>query len=389
MENKAEILQKLYNIRAGLSAVSVQKDEIERRENEISKAKEKIDSKHNAYVEEQECLEQEIDKNTEEFKSKTTSLASCKVELFNKNNAKDPKAHRRHWLWERNRLGGRLGNYLDFVDTLFLILFILSIALCIGSIVGIIFALTTGWARAQLGLIVFALLVGIALSVFFGCNSLGYITIHTKKDYEFYFEYTLPSKIKELKDWLLKQEQLKEKLQRLPVEHKNETVALQNRINSLQESNAPIITYANGMYDVVVKEYGSFLSVSDWQNLDYIIYLFETGRADTLKESLILLDEMKRHDMLMKAMGHIASTIRAGFGELNSTMMRGFSMMSSQLESLSSQMDSIRSAQQNSNALLGDLSKKMDVYSALCAKANTTSETMMKDVDYIKSRLSR
>ena len=64
-------------------------------------------------------------------------------------------------------------------------------------------------------------------------------------------------------------------------------------------------------------------------------------------------------------------------------------MMSSQLESLSSQMDSIRSAQQNSNALLGDLGKKMDVYNALCAKANTTSETMMKDVDYIKSRLSR
>lgn len=325
MENKAETLQKLYNIRAGLSAVSVQRDEIERRENEISETKKKINENYNAYVAKRQSLEKEIDEYKGWIENVPQEIMSYEQELAEKNNAKDLKAHIKRWKKKTFQKRG--------------------IRIC--------------------------------------------SPLKLKKEYNYYFEEELPKNIRWRKEWLSEWSHLEEKKQRLVSTHKNETVALQNRINLLQESKAPIVAYTNGMYDVVVKEYGSFLSVSDWQNLDYIIYLFETGRADTIKESLILLDEMKRHDMLMKAMGHIASTIRAGFGELNSTMMRGFSMMSSQLESLSSQMDSIRSAQQNNNALLGDLGKKMDVYSALCTKANTTSETMMKDVDYIKSRLSR
>lgn len=394
MENKAEILQKLYNIRAGLSAVSVQRDEIARREDEISKTKEQINSNYNAYVAKRQSLEKEIEETERGLNGLTSNLLRYETELYEKNNAKNPKAHFKHWKKEQKQKRF----YVDRPGAF--IFFFIGIALFIAGVILFISAAATGFEKADYHLLFIpCIYAGIPISIVCGIKAFRHHGVRfysysscSKEDYERYYK-DLEKRVREL---TLMQRRTQLHLNTSESNLKNfantqtyTSPTLQAKVTSLSTSIPVVIAYANHMYDVVVKEYGNFLSVSDWQNLDYIIYLFETSRADTIKESLILLDEMKRHDMLMKAMGHIASTIRAGFGELNSTMMRGFSMMSSQLESMSSQMDSIRSAQQNSNALLGDLGKKMDVYNALCAKANTTSETMMKDVDYIKSRLSR
>ena len=156
----------------------------------------------------------------------------------------------------------------------------------------------------------------------------------------------------------------------------NEENAAQN-VPGLQSTGKSLKRYAENIYNVLLKEYSSFLSPSDWHQLDYIIYLFETGRADSLKESLQLLDDMKRHVELMQVMNHISQTIRTGFNVLNSNMMSCFSAMSNQLSTISGQLGDANTAQ-------AQLIDKLDFHNAMLKKANETSEKMMNDIEYIK-----
>ena len=61
------------------------------------------------------------------------------------------------------------------------------------------------------------------------------------------------------------------------------------------------------------KRYAHLLHESDFENLDFILYLFVTGRAETMKEALQLLDEERRSQRLVNAVETSAHYIVANF----------------------------------------------------------------------------
>ena len=54
------------------------------------------------------------------------------------------------------------------------------------------------------------------------------------------------------------------------------------------------------MYERLVAQFKSVLDIRDWKYIDLIIFYFESGRADTLKESLQQVDRPVQTDEILK-----------------------------------------------------------------------------------------
>ncbi len=58
------------------------------------------------------------------------------------------------------------------------------------------------------------------------------------------------------------------------------------------------------------KQYDDFINPVDWQHLDLLIYLFETGRATNVKEALKEVDTRLRHDQLLNTIDKVGNQIQ-------------------------------------------------------------------------------
>lgn len=113
-------------------------------------------------------------------------------------------------------------------------------------------------------------------------------------------------------------------------------VKLKQYINELNSS-------INGAMSCLESEFGGLLHTSDWGNIDYLIYLFMTGRADSKKEALQLLDKEKRTDRIVGAINGAAKYISKNISSaMNSLGDRLSSKMSEVNRSLSQINSSVR-----------------------------------------------
>lgn len=137
---------------------------------------------------------------------------------------------------------------------------------------------------------------------------------------------------------------------------------------------------AKAMYSSLANVFSYLVDERDWANLDYLIYAIETGRADTIKEALQLLDREKQTDRIVAAIQaasrEIAQLLVSGFTALSNQISSGIAMLSQQIQAnsyqtaqLSARMSQIADAQTLNNALL--------------EKANESSEQLVTDAHRI------
>ena len=109
------------------------------------------------------------------------------------------------------------------------------------------------------------------------------------------------------------------------------------------EENMPILSgikrNSNAIYASLQKSFNKMLDERDWQYLDFIIYYLETGRAESIKEALQLLDAEKRTDRIVGAIKEAAESIC-------STIERVASRISVQLGVISNQLSLLSDIQQ-------------------------------------------
>ncbi len=137
---------------------------------------------------------------------------------------------------------------------------------------------------------------------------------------------------------------------------------------------------AKAMYSSLANVFSYLVDERDWANLDYLIYAIETGRADTIKEALQLLDREKQTDRIVAAIQaasrEIVQLLVSGFTALSNQISSGIAMLSQQIQAnsyqtaqLSARMSQIANAQTLNNALL--------------EKANESSEQLVTDAHRI------
>lgn len=118
---------------------------------------------------------------------------------------------------------------------------------------------------------------------------------------------------------------------------KNKSLA-NDRINAVAEYNTEkdiVVPVVKSMFDALLNQYSSLLDSRDWKNLDLIIFYLETGRADTIKEALSHVDRQNQMDRLTEAINEasatICKTLERSFASLENCINENFENLSYQL----------------------------------------------------------
>lgn len=159
------------------------------------------------------------------------------------------------------------------------------------------------------------------------------------------------------------------------------------------------------MYNALVAQFKSVLDIRDWAHIDLIIFNFETGRADTLKEALQQVDRKVQTDEIIEAIesagNYISSTIRMSMNELRGDLNKSFNRLSEQLalqhaeqmtalgninrniERTNESIAKLQSATENNGKALENISSAANLNNALIAKIGYDSMSLMDDVNYM------
>ena len=78
------------------------------------------------------------------------------------------------------------------------------------------------------------------------------------------------------------------------------------------------------------------ITEADWVNVDLLIFYLETGRADSLKEALLLVDKQRQTNQISHAIHeasvHVSTSIESGLNRLGGIIQTGFDKLERQIQ---------------------------------------------------------
>lgn len=362
---KNDIIADLYALRSGLSIVSQNADEVKKCEREVDD----IEIQKNKAKEDRDLMQSHLEGS--------------------KRHIKNEYGDRDLWYYKK-QYQEQIKNNADRINPVksTLVFAAIGVPLIIASFVGV--AGTIGaYVRlgAIIGLVFAVLLIPIVYFILkkkVKSEEQEAVSVMQKVD-----EETINSLQREVSDYEMALSALN-----------SELLSCQNKADKVKSKNEPIISkniaFSNTMIESLQRQYCNTLSLSDWQNLDLVIYYLDTGRADTVKEALQLVDRQIQTDSIVDAIEsaseRIASGIGLGFQALGKLMITCFNSLSNQINSIGMQLEN-----QHIEAMgaLGRIEGRTDelitatkLAAALQAKANISSRALKQDMDYMQSRLT-
>lgn len=152
-----------------------------------------------------------------------------------------------------------------------------------------------------------------------------------------------------------------------------------NIVKEMEQKVVPILDKCDALYDVFHKNFSILIDERDWQYLDLVIFYLETGRADTMKEALQLVEREVQTQ-------RIIDKIEEATQRICSAIADAARRISGQLSIISAQLAVATSLQVAQNE---HIIRDIEINNALLSKANTNSQKLMKDVAQIKSYKKR
>lgn len=148
------------------------------------------------------------------------------------------------------------------------------------------------------------------------------------------------------------------------------------------------------------KETYKAIDYRDWENVDLLIFYFETGRADSLKESLQLVDRQRQTNEIVRAVYYasrqISSSIQNSVQKLGKALALSFDRLSDQmqrqhrelLESSEKQRRSLDDLNEGLRGIKGKIEEANSIQitsdqmqSALLSKIDQSSAQLAADMD--------
>lgn len=398
-QNKEEVIGELYALRGGLSIVSLKIDSILANDHKCDVINSEIIQADNKI----KRIRGEIQRNEE--------LLCKENQEYHKTIEKKDELHRRLDYELKNRIKKEKEHYEEYSNPnkahsimvvlrviLFISLFLLVPALIVGMVQYLAFEMYAGF--------IVCIVSGLLLGVIIASNIIMPILVHQKYKRNALDEIDrdLRNYERRIDDYENKIEQYSTTIERLHQEEQDATNDKERIIQLCRNQTAEIDKQSNYISEVALiyndaleKVYGKQLNPLDWGNLDLVIYFLQTGRADSIKESLQLVDRQKQTNKIVCAIEHasdkICGEIRSGFTMLGKTMVTCFNSLSNQINALGTQLSNQHTGHINALQKLvqqnDEIISAMQLSSALQAKANVTSEQLIKDVQFIKDRIKR
>ncbi len=354
-DEKKAILGRLYFVRATLSKISQNKDKAEEAGAQTEK---EIFIKSQEELERRKHLAQEKERVAEEQKKTEESIEATENKLKKNQEARE----------------GYLSNMGALVFT---ILFVLATAL-------INFFLFRWWVNRDysfwIGLLAFpigilSLICDITLTV--QCNP----SVYEKQRKEDMKKSLAEQEILQAEEEktrterdLLSQEQaiISKDIEILEKETLEFKAKKEKELSDIQKT---LSGETDQLYNAAKSE--TLIDERDWKHLDVIIYVLETGRAETMKEALQQADLFVRHEEIKDAIRTsalaICQTIRQSIDDLSYSI-------GLRLSELQTEMERIGDAQEGISARFDSMIDAQKLNNALLEKANVSSEQLAADV---------
>lgn len=180
----------------------------------------------------------------------------------------------------------------------------------------------------------------------------------------------------------------KRKVERLTKEldqYKKEQPALYEKYKKIQSE---VIAKTYPVYMAIKDEKSMLVSASDWENLDLIIYYFETGRATTIQEALLLVDRQKQTDAIVKAVqnagNQISQTIANATVALMQTIKVACTEICNNIKVVSGHLATISAGISSIAGGVSSLVDAAELQNALLSQANRSSADIAADVAYMR-----
>lgn len=416
-QNLAASIDQLYSLRAGLSLVSVQIDDIKKKKsignNEIKERGEsidKLDSKRKTNKDTLDFCSKEINncKNTiksaenDEKQDKINMLKSQREDKLALLEKKAKKIAKRNFIIKLVRIplaliGGisAIGVAYGTLGIAFFVFLSIVSSMFFGMGEKILDSMSNSPPLMISFFVVGIICIPIAIVSFLLVqklsNEISKIDINAELsnlDNQIRTCENLAVKSKTCEKQIL---DLEQKIKRIQVENTQLEKQKNAEVCSLTEykekHNAEISYYklcSNETYNSLVKEYSPLIDVRDWENLDLVIYYLETRRAISVREALQLADRQHQTEAIIQtfkvATEQIKETITLNSQRLESTVLGCTRVISSGLDNISGRLNAIEVNQEIAASHLRNLSSQISVNNALQAKANTSSEQMMRDI---------
>lgn len=389
-KKKSKILSELYAIKAGLSVISLEREKLKKEEDNINNSKEKVNQNLDGIT---QTKRQIADLNNV---IESTQVASDKAQTKTVKVTKKAKisSDDRSFLWEMffKTLGALGGIFLCYM-------FVYS---CTDK--NNRKPIAENFVRNNL-IVIAAISSALPLIILLG-GIISNKSINKKQKLE--LENDLESEKKNLKERL---ENAKKSLQENEaklsyLESQKEEIAIfhSKNLKAYDQNSIIYVESSKVIYDALVKEYNLTLSSSEWSNLDLIIYYFETGRADTIKEALQLMDKQIQHEELIEtlkvATNSICGSIENSINSLKEEMVTCFGKLTTQIEHYHKltleKLDKIEDKIDDSANMVNQSVKMLSyniseiisqekMHSALLTKINIGSGELVNDANYMLS----
>jgi len=402
-EQKNQLLADLYALRAGMSAISIEKDKLDESEknyNDAMSSLKKVSDEYNKY--------------DYDIQRVNNGLNYCKSQLPRGYNSTGNKKQKRKSKYSKS---GRIANAKTNAFEIFMQMIIpIGLGIVAAAVPWFFYFATSGAYQADKGshptfenshyknyiyvsIVIFAAIFIISLIV-----AVARLIKESRTD-----EKEKKLKIKDAEKSIreLNNELAGYQMERKLIEPKlNECYKVVSRRKAIVEKDREFRSkLSRQMYDRLVAQFKSVLDIRDWKHIDLIIFYFETGRADTLKEALQQVDRKVQADEIIEAIEtagqNISSTIRMSMNELRGDLNRSFAKLSVQLaeqhceqisalnsisgniEKTNESLAKLQQTSEKNGESIEKLSSATYLNNALLTKINYDSLALMSDVDYM------
>lgn len=385
-EQKNQMLADLYALRAGMSAISIEKDKLDKSEknyNDAMSSLKKVSDEYNKY--------------DYDIQRVSTGLNDFKSQGYEET---DNQKQKRKSKYSKS---GRIANAKSKSSKIFMHMIItIVVGIIAAAVPWFLYFAATGWKGSifedrnskyyiyiSAAIFLISLIVAVARLI---------IEFRKHKDEKKDTKKSIRELNNELAGYQMERKLLEPKL--------NECYAVVNRSKAIVERDRAYRSkLSQDMYDRLVAQFKTVLDIRDWQHIDLVIFYFETGRADTLKEALQQVDRRVQTDEIIEAIesagSSIAATINVTMRELRSDLNKSFNRLSEQLtiqhaeqmtalgninrsiERTNESIAKLQSATENNGKTLENISSVANLNSALIAKIGYDSMSLMDDVNYM------
>ncbi|MBQ4584831.1 MAG: hypothetical protein IJA82_01330 [Clostridia bacterium] len=159
--------------------------------------------------------------------------------------------------------------------------------------------------------------------------------------------------------------------------------------NALRKQKNASVAFYKEFYPAFLAHFEKVLDPRDWCNLDLVIFILETGRADNLRDALIQVDGYRHTEAIVKAVSSasqaICRTIINEADRLQRAISTHVDTINSNLVAISKGQKALSDSLGGINANINKQINATELQNALLEKANTSSDRLSKDLEEIRN----